>query len=41
MRQIEKKVLLQTLDMLWREHLVTWTTCARSSACAATASAIR
>ena len=28
LRQIEKMVLLQTLDHLWREHLVSWSICA-------------
>jgi preprotein translocase subunit SecA len=42
MRQIEKAVLLQTLDHLWREHLVHARPPAPGrSACAATPSAIR
>ena len=41
MRYVEKTILLQTLDHLWREHLVMLIICARSSACAAMASAIR
>ena len=41
MRQIEKAVLLQTLDQLWREHLVTLEHLRQALACAAMPSAIR
>jgi preprotein translocase subunit SecA len=41
MRFIEKSMLLQMLDAVWKEHLLRSTICARASACAPTASATR
>jgi preprotein translocase subunit SecA len=41
MRYVEKSILLQTLDHLWREHLVMLEHLRQVIGCAATASAIR
>ena len=29
-REVERYVILQTVDQRWREHLRRWTTCARA-----------
>jgi preprotein translocase subunit SecA len=41
MRYVEKQVVLQTLDHLWREHLVMLDHLRQVIGCAATPSAIR
>ncbi len=41
MRFVEKNILLQTLDAVWKSICWRWTICARASACAPMASGIR